>query len=151
MACGQGALLCGGDPIQSLGVALISVEAARTKARPMPRRRRAAASAIGFASLENVAAKSVARVPARAKPSGDSGRAASTVWTSAAAFTASSARRRFAAPTISCLSVSVRSELQRWPASSGQISALDKWNLCRLPSWAAGFGVARREGVARPE
>jgi hypothetical protein len=24
-------------------------------------------------------------------------------------------------------------EKERWPASSGQISALDKWNLCHLP------------------
>src|ERR1700688_200805 len=40
---------------------------------------------------------------------------------------------------------------ERWPALSGQVSAVDKWNLCRLGSWAAVFGVARREGVARPE
>jgi len=40
---------------------------------------------------------------------------------------------------------------ERWPALSGQVSAVDKWKLCRLGSWAAGFGVARREGVARPE
>ena len=39
----------------------------------------------------------------------------------------------------------------RWRALSGQVFALDKWNLCRLPSWVAVFGVACREGVARPE
>ena len=40
---------------------------------------------------------------------------------------------------------------ERWPALSGQVFALDKWTLCRLTSWCAVFGVARREGVARPE
>ena len=40
---------------------------------------------------------------------------------------------------------------ERWPALSGQLFALDKWTLCRLPLCCAGFGVARREGVARPE
>jgi hypothetical protein len=42
-------------------------------------------------------------------------------------------------------------ELERWPALSGQVSAFDKWNLCRLGSWAAVFGAASWEGVARPE
>ena len=27
-----------------------------------------------------------------------------------------------------------------WPALSGQVSAFDKWNPCRLPSWAAVSG-----------
>jgi hypothetical protein len=40
---------------------------------------------------------------------------------------------------------------QSWLALSGQVSAVNEWNLCRLPLWAGIFGVARREGVARPE
>ena len=40
---------------------------------------------------------------------------------------------------------------QSWPASSVQISALDKWSLCRLPLWYVVVGSSRREGVARPE
>src|SRR5271170_7644114 len=39
---------------------------------------------------------------------------------------------------------------QSWLALSGQVSAVNEWNLCRLPLWAGVFGVARREGVARP-
>ncbi len=40
--------------------------------------------------------------------------------------------------------------IERWLGSSGQISARDKWSLCRLPLGAV-FGASRREGVARPE
>jgi hypothetical protein len=39
--------------------------------------------------------------------------------------------------------------LQRWPGLSGQGSAFDKWNRCRLVF--ADVGSERREGVARPE
>ena len=43
-----------------------------------------------------------------------------------------------------------------YPARGGRLcldrfSPLDKWSLCRLPLWCAVVGVARREGVARPE
>jgi hypothetical protein len=38
---------------------------------------------------------------------------------------------------------------ERWPGLSGQGFAVLKWNLCR---WCfADVGLARREGVARPE
>jgi hypothetical protein len=41
----------------------------------------------------------------------------------------------------------MRDHVESWPALSGQISSPDKWSLCRF----ADVGVARREGVARPE
>jgi hypothetical protein len=40
---------------------------------------------------------------------------------------------------------------QSWPGSSVQDSALDKWVLCRLPSWCVVVGSSRKEGVARLE
>jgi hypothetical protein len=40
---------------------------------------------------------------------------------------------------------------QRWPGSSRQCFAIDKWNLCRFVSLVCRCRASRREGVARPE
>ena len=64
------------------------------------------------------------------------------------------ARRVYSCTLLTCVPSVLRLpwlRRQSWLALSGQVSAVNEWNLCRLPLWAGIFGVARREGVARPE